>query len=414
LTRGQRNQKRNGGRRLMSIFGRYVFRQAAGALLLILLSLSGIVWIALALRQLNLVTTQGQDAWVFLAMTTLALPNLMALIAPIALLIASIHVLNRLNSDSELIVLTASGATIMTVARPLILLGLIVPFAVSMGNHFVMPWSLRLLREYVIQVRTDLISQVLQPGKFSTPEPNLTFHIRDRALNGELLGILMHDGREQNQSMSYLAERGTIVKQQDTSFLVMSTGHIVRKPNPKEAPQIITFQTYAIDLERFEPKGESTGMKPRERYFSELAYPEPNDQDFKRQPGHFRAELHERFASPLYPLAFVLIALASVGQARSTRQNRVESVVVGFVCAAAVRLGGLAINNLVVLRASATPLMYLLPLAAILISIVIIRLNARQRRGPTLPDRLSLSLDRIRAALVNLVPRRSARLAAGD
>ena len=43
-------------------------------------------------------------------MTTLALPNLMAMIAPFSLLIAAIHTLNRLNSDSELIVLTASGA----------------------------------------------------------------------------------------------------------------------------------------------------------------------------------------------------------------------------------------------------------------------------------------------------------------
>ena len=64
---------------MTSIFSRYVFRQAAGALLLILSSLSGIVWIALALRQLEVVTSQGQNAGTLLAMTTLALPNLMAI-----------------------------------------------------------------------------------------------------------------------------------------------------------------------------------------------------------------------------------------------------------------------------------------------------------------------------------------------
>ena len=40
----------------MTIFERYVFRQAGSALLIILLSLSSIVWVALALRQLNVVT----------------------------------------------------------------------------------------------------------------------------------------------------------------------------------------------------------------------------------------------------------------------------------------------------------------------------------------------------------------------
>ena len=85
----------------MTIFERYVVRQAGSALLIILLSLSGIVWVALALRQLNVDTSQGQDVWMLVRMTTLALPNLMAIIAPFSLLIAAIHTLNRLNSDSE-------------------------------------------------------------------------------------------------------------------------------------------------------------------------------------------------------------------------------------------------------------------------------------------------------------------------
>ncbi|MET0651316.1 MAG: LptF/LptG family permease, partial [Hyphomicrobiaceae bacterium] len=90
----------------MGLLSRYVFRQTAGALLLILISLTGVTWIAIALRQLELMTTQGQDVMRFLGMTTLAIPGLLAFIAPVALLIASIHVLNKLNGDSELIVMT--------------------------------------------------------------------------------------------------------------------------------------------------------------------------------------------------------------------------------------------------------------------------------------------------------------------
>src|SRR5690606_29852185 len=211
----------------MNTFSRYLFRQVSGALLLILLSLSGVVWIALALRELDLVTSEGQDALVFVIMTTLALPNLIALIAPIALLIATIHTLNRLNGDSELIVLTASGATVWTIARPLLLLALLVSIGVAFVNHIGMPWSLRLLREYVVQVRADLISQVLKPGQFSSPERNLTFHIRDRTYEGELLGILMQDARDEKQTMAYLAERGVFVKQAESNFLVLTNGHIV-------------------------------------------------------------------------------------------------------------------------------------------------------------------------------------------
>ena len=141
--------------------------------------------------------------------------------------------MTRLNGDSELIVLTASGANMWSVARPLLALALVVAIAVSIVNHFVMPWSLRELREMTMKMRTDLIGQVIQPGRFSSPEFSLTFHIRDRALNGDLLGVLMQDNRDPKQAMSYLAERGVVQKQGRHSYLFMTKGHIIRRDRSK-------------------------------------------------------------------------------------------------------------------------------------------------------------------------------------
>ena len=357
----------------MTIFARYVFRQAAGALILILASLGGIVWIGLALRELNVVTTSGQSGWTLLALTTLALPNLLAIIAPIALLIASIHTLNRLNSDSELIVLTASGATIWTTARPLLVLAAMVMAAVLAVNHVAMPWSLRQLRETVMQLRTDLLTQVIQPGKFSSPEAGLTLHIRERSANGELRGLIMDDNRNRKQSQSYLAEHGVIVKQDGTAYLVMREGHVVRRDDPNKAAEILAFDTYTVDLDNFEAKTQdAVDFKPRERYFGELIHPEPGSVTYKLTPGLFTAELHERFSNPLYPLAFVMIALAAAGRAQSTRQNRMQSLTAGFIAAIVCRLSGLAMNNIVVLNAGAVPLLYAIPLGAAAVSTLLV------------------------------------------
>ncbi len=390
----------------MRIFSRYVFRQAAGAFLLILFSLCGVVWIALALRQLNVVTSQGQDTWMLIKMTTLALPNLMAIIAPVSFLIAALHTLNRLNTDSELIVLTASGATVWTAARPLLLLAVMVTAGLAVINHLAQPWSLQLLKNYIVQMRTDLLTQVIQPGRFSNPEPELTFHIRERAPNGELIGLVMHDTRDKNQSQSYLAERGVIVKQEPTAYLVMTTGHIIRRADPKDPPQIVAFDKYAVDLDQFEQQGgDEAELKPRERYFTDLVDPGPNSRLFKRQPGQFRSELHERFASLLYPLAFAMIIVAFVGQARSTRSSRMESIIVAFVIAAGCRLGGLVINNLVTSKAVYLPLMYLLPIGAMLLSLAIIKGADKHRTGLALVDRIVDALAPIGKAGAGLIAR---------
>ena len=373
----------------MSIVSRYVFRQASGAFALIVLSLSGIVWIALALRELSVVTGEGQGAWVLLKMTTLALPNLMAIIAPFALLIAAIHTLNRLNSDSELIVLTASGATIWQIARPLLLLAALVTVAVGFVNHIAMPASLRNLRELVLEMRTDLLTQVIQPGRFSSPETGLTFHIRDRAANGELLGVVMHDARKGGETQSYLAERALVVKKGDGAYVIMTNGHILRRDAAGEASRIIAFQKYAIDLDQFEQKTQdATDLKPRERYFSELMWPEEASNSYKSSPGYFRAELHERFANPLYPLMFVLIALACVGQAQSTRQNRTESVVAGFLIATGARFAGLAVNNMVVLKAAAVPLLYVIPITGSVLAVLMMTRHAKPQAAIAVSDRL--------------------------
>ncbi len=393
----------------MGIFSRYVFRQAAAAFLLILLSLCSVVWIALALRQLNVVTSQGQDTWTLMKMTTLALPNLMAIIAPVSFLIAALHTLNRLNTDSELIVLTASGATVWTAARPLLLLATMVTVGLGLINHVAQPWSFRLLKDYIIQMRTDLLTQVIQPGRFTSPETDLTFHIRERALNGELIGLVMHDTRDKAQSQSYLAERGVIVKQEPTAYLVMSAGHIIRRSDPKQPPQIVAFDKYAVDLDQFEAQGTDAGeLKPRERYLDELLSTDPKCKICKTQAGQFRAELNERFASLLYPIAFAFIIIAFVGQARSTRSSRMESLVVAFLLAVMCRLGGLALNNLVTAQASFVPAMYLLPVAAIVLALVVIKGADHHRSGLAVIDRIVAALTPIgeRVASMFRRPRR--------
>jgi lipopolysaccharide export system permease protein len=398
----------------MSPFGRtlsrYVFRQTAGALLLILMSLTTIVWIGVALRQLELMTNQGQDAGRFLIMTALAIPSLLALIAPIALLIAGLHVLNRLNGDSELIVMTAGGAPVWALFKPLGLLALLVVLGVATVNHVVGPWSQRLLREYTVLVRTDLIAQVIQPWRFTEPEPRLTIHIRDRAPNGDLLGLLLHDARDPKQVASYLAERAQILKQGGEAFLRMKNGHVVSRAENDKAPRILAFTDYVADLNQLEQRPELIQLsRPRERYTTELLELTPDDPLRKVSPGRIASDLHERFASPLYAFAFLFIVLAFAGSAQTTRQSRLNGLVAAFGAGVLCRMLGIAANNAVAVRPGAAFVIYAIPVASTLIAVI-----ATQRQSVPRPRSRPLMivdevLDGLRARLGRLFARRASR-----
>jgi len=366
----------------MRILSRYIFRQAAGALVLILLSLTGVVWIAVALRQIELMTSQGQDVIRFLAMTTLAIPSMMALIAPIALLIASIHVLNRLSSDSELIVMTAGGMPAWSLIKPLGMLALLSSIGIAFVNHVAGPWAQQKLRELAVQVRTDLMAQVIQPWRFTSPEAKLTVHIRDRAPNGELLGLMMHDARDPKQIVTYLAETGFIIKQAGSAYLRMDKGHIIRRLENEAAPQIVAFDRYAVDINQLEQRSDQViVVRPRERYTGELLRPDPNDAVYKVSPGSYTSELHERLASPLYTFAFVLLVLAFMGQAQTTRTSRTIGVLCAFVVAVLYRVVGITLDNYVVVRPAAMPLLYAAPACAVLSAVIMTqwRLSPRRR-----------------------------------
>src|SRR6476619_6381579 len=219
----------------MTLFSRYVFRQVANAFVIILVTLTTIVWLATALKQLDLLVSQGQGFTLFLKMTFLSLPSLMALIAPNAMLMASLYTLDRLNGDSELIVMTAAGAPIWRIGASFVLLATLVSIGILIANLWIMPASMRTLRSLVTQVRTDLISQVLQPGRFSSPEAGLSFHIRDRSMTGDLLGLLVHDERDPKQIMTSLADHGRIVSNDAASYLVMFDGSVHRFNKEEES-----------------------------------------------------------------------------------------------------------------------------------------------------------------------------------
>ena len=136
--------------------------------------------------------------------------------------------------------------------RPLIALAGLVSFGILLANVFITPAATRELRTFITQVRADLISQVLQPGRFSSPENGLTFHIRDRSPNGELLGLLIHDERDPKQIMSYLAERGQILSNDDGAYLVMFDGYVQRldTQGTDKGVQIVAFDQNMLDLSR--------------------------------------------------------------------------------------------------------------------------------------------------------------------
>ena len=102
----------------MGSIDKYIFRTTLASFALVLVSLTGVIWITQALRGIDLMTSQGQTIITFLGLTSLVIPALVLIIAPIALMIAISHTLNKLATNSEIIVMNAAGFSPIRLFRP--------------------------------------------------------------------------------------------------------------------------------------------------------------------------------------------------------------------------------------------------------------------------------------------------------
>jgi len=111
--------------------------------------------------------------------------------------------------------------------------------------------------------------------------------------------------------------------------------------------------------------------------------------------------LHDRLSSPLYAFTFVLLVVAALGHAQTTRQNRNQAAVAAFALAVGSRIGGIVTTNAAAVRPSAIPLMYAVPLGSALAAALMIQWHAYPHR----PSRLLAVLTRPWRALAGqLVP----------
>ena len=236
----------------MGSIGRYIFRTTLVAFLAILTGVTTLLWMTQGLRNIDLITSQRQTVLVFIAITGLITPLLVLLIAPIALTLAVAYVLHKLGNDSELIVMNAAGMPPRRIFAPFLAVGLVASLLVGAMAFYVSPECLRELRRWVTEVRFGLVTDNLQPGRFSVIEGKLTIHIRDREPNGELIGIMVDDQRDEKVRMTILAERADVIMDQGTVYLLLKTGTLQQQETGTD-PRIIHFNDYAFDLSSLSP-----------------------------------------------------------------------------------------------------------------------------------------------------------------
>ena len=325
----------------MRRFGTYLFSRTLYAFVGVLIALAGIAWVTQALRRFDLVTAKGQAIAVYLGLTMLSMPRVLGVVAPFALVVALVLVLQRLQADSGIVAITAAGVSQRRLALPFVAAALTVAVFIATLAFWLSPTASRSVYDMMQTVRADIVANVIQPGRFTQVDAGLTFHIRNRDGDGSLLDLFIVDDRSPEFSYTYSAKRGRVAEVMGRPMIVMEQGTVERKAKGSEANTFVTFGSYAFDLSQLTSKAGDASYGLSERTLGELFDMRKTDGDPAIMP-----EIMNRIAEPIYPLAQALAVFLFLGFPTSNRRGQTLPVTMAIIVGSLVRVLGFAVMGI--------------------------------------------------------------------
>lgn len=351
----------------MKLIERYIIKRIAVLFCSILLGCVVLTWLVEILGKINIVTTKGQSILTFLYLSLLFIPSVLTIVAPFAIAITSAQILHSLNRDSEMVIIANAGKGMLYIWRPIIIVGVIISLFLFFIANFLSPFARINMREVMAQANASFLTNIMQEDSFIELSKSLYLKIGERNLSSSLNDIFISDERDKKATSYYYAKSANIIDRKPFYLLVMNNGIIAQHDNKTSENSLISFNSYNFNLADFMPAKGNVQFYPKDLPLDKLV----NNKDLS-----YKAELHYRLISWLYPLIFTFFALIFSGMPKSYRESKTSisialttfSTLIFYILSTVIKSKA-AKNGVFII------LIYLLPIISILSIIIFNKIN---------------------------------------
>ena len=342
----------------MAKFDRYMLSQLLLLFGFFALVLVALFWINRAVQLFDRLIGDGQTALVFLEFSALGLPRLITTVLPIAAFAASVYVTNRLNNESELTVMLATGTSPWRLSRPVVVFGVVAGCMMTVLSHFLMPAAAVQLSERETEISRNVTSRLLTEGTFLTPGLGVTFYTREISEEGVLRDVFLADRRDMSKRVIYTAAEAYLVRDTDGTSLIMVDG-LAQQMTADQRLSTAKFQDFSVDITDL--------LKPRNTSERSIKFLKSADlmgrwtriaAENNTTPGAVAEELHSRFARVAFCIVTALIGFATLLVGGFSRFGAWREIGIAFVML--VTLDGVrsGLTGIVLHDAAMWPILY--------------------------------------------------------
>lgn len=333
----------------MKLIDRYILQELSIPFLISLLVLLFILLINFLLRTMDLLINQRADLLSIGELLLFILPSFLVISLPMAVLIATIVAFARLTSDSETLVLQASGIGLFRWLLPVGIFSLAIYLATLFLSFVAQPWGGQSSRSLTLTMLRKQVSLGLEPGVFNDLFQNMVLYADEIGASSKLRGVLLFDFRHPDDPHLIVAEEGSIMDDPNSDLISfrLNRGSLHQKVKDQDGYERVLFSTYEFTLDlgpmmanRNEQAGETSSPQAlRERIAASKG------QDL--QALQLLEEHYKNFSFPTSCLFFGLIGVPLGMYAK--RSGRLGGFAIGLV----MILGYYLLNALADVMASA-------------------------------------------------------------
>ena len=371
----------------MARYDRYVLSQFLLFFGFFALVLVAVFWINRAVVLFDRLIGDGQSALVFLEFTALALPNLIRMVLPMAAFAAAVYVTNRLNSESELTVMQATGSSPWRLARPALAFGVLTALMMSILTHVLLPASISQLAVRETEVSRNVTARLLTEGNFLHPTDGVTFFIRKIGQDGTLHDVFLSDRRDPDQFSTYTGAKAFLVRDGDRASLIMVDGQAQRLDTGSMTLSTTVFADFSYDITNLvkidERKDRNIRAIPTQELLRDAARIASTE---KHTPGQLAEELHLRFARALICVVATLIGFSALMTGTFSRMGVWRQALLAFVVLILLEILRGVVSEPVLEDPTRWPLIYLPSLAGLFVAVFFLQMASRPRRLRRKPD----------------------------
>ena len=197
---------------------------------LVLFTISIIIWVLQAVNFLDFVTEDGHGFLVYFNYTLLSLPKIVGRIYPYAIFLSFTYVLLKYENKNELIIFWNFGIKKIKFINFFIKLSFLFVLISLLINVFISPYTQDKARSYIRSSDLDFFASILKPKTFVDTIEGLTIYFDEIGDNGELKNIYLNNNLGDTFQITF-AKTGKFVKYGDKKILVLKEGRTINEIN---------------------------------------------------------------------------------------------------------------------------------------------------------------------------------------